>query len=571
MMGYQRHSGQNGQWNLNEKLLAIDVECVATGTSHSDRAVAAIAAVNEHEQSVFFEYVKPEQPVRSCLTPLTGLTFANLENAASLPEVLSRLKNLMSPMCTVIVGHGVHSDIKWLGLQKGVDFKRSEDTANLFRFSPNQNQPWKQHTHSLRHICIQLLGFDPQEGAHSPDVDARCAMRVFNMYGRGNICQEWLAHLCAQLAQVPAPPPFWSHTPYIDGCEVGAKSRSVREAQLQNSPPKDPLEDPTQEPPQSIDASSRAPQHPIVALIEATSHLGSQRMPDASQRVPDASQRVPDASQRWQSPDSSISEKGVPQRVSDSSTPQSNTAPETVKRPSGHVKRKLKNVALSHAAGRSVTDASQKDAAAPTPEPVVSRPSEAVGTISALAIEMPTGRSQLKVAGRQQLLEDHEAWRKSIEKFSQIQAKRDKRDQAKGSSVESPSEAVKEEADAANSDPQRSRECAEEVDSLPEAQSQQSREKDVCSTVTTESASLCDTLPTPASQTSSAAESSSCCEEPGAVVQRQEETDQLIRRSESPELGPDSISTELERNGPDGNGAPCMFACPCLNRSSTPS
>lgn len=76
---------------------AIDVECVATGTgtkyvaacafaqirecfspfsnqNRSDRDVARIAVVNEDEQVVFDQYVKPEKEIVSYLTQLTGIT-----------------------------------------------------------------------------------------------------------------------------------------------------------------------------------------------------------------------------------------------------------------------------------------------------------------------------------------------------------------------------------------------------------------------------------------------------------------------------------------------------------------
>ena len=40
----------------------------------SDRAVARIAVVDEEEQVVFDQYVKPTKPIVSYLTQLTGIT-----------------------------------------------------------------------------------------------------------------------------------------------------------------------------------------------------------------------------------------------------------------------------------------------------------------------------------------------------------------------------------------------------------------------------------------------------------------------------------------------------------------
>jgi hypothetical protein len=50
----------------------IDVECVATGTTHHDRSISQIALVDLSDAVICDLYVIPEQPVVSYLTPLTG-------------------------------------------------------------------------------------------------------------------------------------------------------------------------------------------------------------------------------------------------------------------------------------------------------------------------------------------------------------------------------------------------------------------------------------------------------------------------------------------------------------------
>lgn len=217
----------SNEWNhANERYIAIDVECVATGVSYSDRAVAIVAVVDEEEQTVFHKYVKPEVPVCSYLTPLTGITEADLEGASSLADVVTELKETLSAEETVIVGHNVCTDIEWLGLQEGVHFKRFEDTSALFQCA-DIYEPWKVHSFSLRHICIQLLGYDPQDGIHSPVIDACCSMRLLKMYGMKNFTEDQLMQLRFGLLHAPKPPPFWSHTPYIDGCEVSRNSQDT--------------------------------------------------------------------------------------------------------------------------------------------------------------------------------------------------------------------------------------------------------------------------------------------------------------------------------------------------------
>jgi len=54
-------------------LYSIDVECVATGMGHHDRAVAQIGLVDAESKEVLNLYIKPDKPVRSARTnrPLT--------------------------------------------------------------------------------------------------------------------------------------------------------------------------------------------------------------------------------------------------------------------------------------------------------------------------------------------------------------------------------------------------------------------------------------------------------------------------------------------------------------------
>jgi hypothetical protein len=74
----------------------------------------------------------PQEPIISHLTSLTGIKALDLEGADDLPTVLERLKEKI-PTNSIIVGQGIASDIKWLGLREGEDFKEPFDVAVLFR------------------------------------------------------------------------------------------------------------------------------------------------------------------------------------------------------------------------------------------------------------------------------------------------------------------------------------------------------------------------------------------------------------------------------------------------------
>jgi hypothetical protein len=66
------------------------------------------------------------------LTSLTGIEPQHVENADDLATVMGRLKAKI-PTDAIIVGQGIASDIKWLRLEEGVDFKEQFDVALLFR------------------------------------------------------------------------------------------------------------------------------------------------------------------------------------------------------------------------------------------------------------------------------------------------------------------------------------------------------------------------------------------------------------------------------------------------------
>lgn len=55
------------------RYLSLDVECVADGLSHDDRTVCSAAVVDYDENTMLYELVKPDKPVVSYLTPITGI------------------------------------------------------------------------------------------------------------------------------------------------------------------------------------------------------------------------------------------------------------------------------------------------------------------------------------------------------------------------------------------------------------------------------------------------------------------------------------------------------------------
>ena len=116
----------------SEKYFCVDVECVATGRRHDERAVCLVVVMDQHEKVVLRKTVKPEKPVVSYLTPLTGVQEGSLDDGNSLSSVIAEVKQLLGPDVT-LVGQGIKSDIKWLQLKQGEDYGDSVDLGEVFK------------------------------------------------------------------------------------------------------------------------------------------------------------------------------------------------------------------------------------------------------------------------------------------------------------------------------------------------------------------------------------------------------------------------------------------------------
>ena len=173
--------------SLPEHFVSIDVECVATGRRHDARAVALVVVVDQDEQELGRFRVKPEQPVASYLTPLTGIRPGELDNGQPLEEVIEAVKEFLRPE-TVLVGQGIQSDVDWLKLEEGVDFARMFDLATMFKtFNPR----FGNHSFfSLSHEANTLLQPGMIEDCHDPAIDAQASIQLFKRYATDQAALE---------------------------------------------------------------------------------------------------------------------------------------------------------------------------------------------------------------------------------------------------------------------------------------------------------------------------------------------------------------------------------------------
>ena len=137
----------------SERYVCIDVECVASGRRHDERVVALIVVVDEKENVVLRRTVK-QTHVYNYLTTLTGLKPGDLDDGVPLEDAIRDVKAIIGPD-VVLVGQGIKSDIKWLHLKEGVDYKSFIDLAIMFK---TYNQRYGNYSiFSLVHEANTLL------------------------------------------------------------------------------------------------------------------------------------------------------------------------------------------------------------------------------------------------------------------------------------------------------------------------------------------------------------------------------------------------------------------------------
>uniref|UniRef100_A0A6A7G6R4 Small RNA degrading nuclease 2 n=1 Tax=Hirondellea gigas TaxID=1518452 RepID=A0A6A7G6R4_9CRUS len=199
---------------------SVDVECVATGKTHSARAVAQISLVAENGVVVLNSYVKPRQKVVSYLNLLTGLNQQILDSRGIPLEVaIQQLKNSL-PKQAILVGQNIQSDIEWLGLVEGVDFAGMLDLCGLWAvWNPKYNMYTK---FSLNHESYCLLG-SAQPTPHDAAYDAIMSMHLYQLFLQCRNDPELLRQSHERLLNMPPMPSFAKQNPYYDDVCMGNK------------------------------------------------------------------------------------------------------------------------------------------------------------------------------------------------------------------------------------------------------------------------------------------------------------------------------------------------------------
>lgn len=162
-------------------MFALDVECVATGPCHNDRAVAQVGLVDAFGRCILNIYVKPEKPVVSYMTPLTGLT-AELVQRRGVPfdEAVSVLRSVLPP-AAALIGTNIGQDARWLGLAAPRDFALLVDLSALFRAWDGSKYVYFGQDHCAK---VWLGAVRPPGTSHDAVGDAAVSMALLGRYMR---------------------------------------------------------------------------------------------------------------------------------------------------------------------------------------------------------------------------------------------------------------------------------------------------------------------------------------------------------------------------------------------------
>lgn len=195
--------------------LSVDVECVATGLGHNDRAPCRIAAVDEAEAVLLDVIIRVPGDIVSTLEPITGLNETAIQGGVDFEDALAQLRPFLGPY-VVLVGQSISHDIFWLGLERGVDYAYEIDLAECFRTWNDRYKAWNYF--SLRKTAWGLLGVEFEEASfHDPKQDALLSIQLFNKFVKPGLHRQGAKTLTRLLYSRQFPTFLKRNVTHIDG------------------------------------------------------------------------------------------------------------------------------------------------------------------------------------------------------------------------------------------------------------------------------------------------------------------------------------------------------------------
>lgn len=243
---------KEGEEDVNEEenediYFAIDVECVATGYTHNDRAVAQIAVVDDAMRTLVNVFVNSNNTnntqrrrkeegtastsyddenendtnIVSTIEPLTGITREKLEKEGiPFADAMVLVRRCLPSRKAILVGQNVSKDIEWLGLREGEDFKGVVDLCGVWR---TWNPKFKTYSvFSQDHLVRRLLkGQLELSEKHCAEGDSVKSMKLFQLWRELHHEPEKLQREKEKLLEGAPEPSFAKRFPTFEGVCMG--------------------------------------------------------------------------------------------------------------------------------------------------------------------------------------------------------------------------------------------------------------------------------------------------------------------------------------------------------------
>eukprot|EP00879_Flechtneria_rotunda_P013909 GHRR01014526.1.p1 GENE.GHRR01014526.1~~GHRR01014526.1.p1 ORF type:complete len:363 (+),score=148.42 GHRR01014526.1:142-1089(+) len=174
--GAKKQIGNIGHVKGLTPILAMDCEMVGVGPGGERDSLARVSIVNASGNMVYDSFVAQKEPVTDYRTWVSGVTPQHLLGAPQLSEAQAAVSKLLEGR--TLVGHGLRKDLAVLMLSH--PRKNVRDTAKYppFMFSKGG----KRRPRALKHLALQELGVNIQEGQHSSVDDARAALYLYQKH-----------------------------------------------------------------------------------------------------------------------------------------------------------------------------------------------------------------------------------------------------------------------------------------------------------------------------------------------------------------------------------------------------
>jgi len=183
------------------KYVALDCEMVGIGPGGFQSRLARVSVVDWDGEVIYDTCVQVVEKVTDYRTFVSGITEEDLtsEDAVSFDEAQTKVEELLWDK--ILVGHGLRSDFKALGLSH--PWYATRDTARYEPFMKTLDSPIFTESHpngttlaakKLKVLAKDKLGLTIQEDGepHSPVVDAVAALELYKKHrGKWERAVEW--------------------------------------------------------------------------------------------------------------------------------------------------------------------------------------------------------------------------------------------------------------------------------------------------------------------------------------------------------------------------------------------